>query len=61
MQMLKMSEMNMNTRLSLNGTPFAGIDLVRVFIATLGHDLANNTAIIAGPRVIGRSRLSGYE
>lgn len=59
MQISKMSKLYTNVRLSLNGTPFAGLDLMRGFIGTLGHDDANNTAIIARPGIIGRLRSSG--
>ena len=54
-----MSKLHANTRLSLNGIPFAGLDVMHGFIDTLGHDNADNTAIIARPGTIERLRSSG--
>lgn len=59
MQTSMMSKLHTNTRLSLNGIPFAGLDVMRGFIGTLGHDNADNTAIIARSGTIGRLRSSG--
>ena len=59
MQVSKVSKLYTNSRLSLNGTPFTGLDLMRGFIGTLGHDNADNTVIIARPGIIGRLRSSG--
>ena len=59
MQKSMMSKLHTNSRLSLNVAPFAGLDFVRGFIDTLGHDNADNTAIIARPGTIERLRSSG--
>ena len=59
LQISSWNKLNESPRYGLAVAPFAGLDLMRGFIGTLGHDNADNTAIIARPGTIGRLRSSG--